>query len=512
MKKILTLVILTCICINLMACTNGGTDANESEPTRIKIARPVDSSILDPVMSGKNPEIWMLTLVVESLLAISDDGQSVIPGIAETWEKSSDNLSFTFHLYDNLMFSDGSPVTRDDLLWNLERVMTTVEGANHYLYSNWDSIEVPDDRTVIIHMKEARAFDDEFFTYFPSGIISKAHYYGEVSNDFTSQVPIGTGPFYFAEWKQDEYMVLAKNPYYRFADQVIADEVIFTIVPDDNTRIMQLQAGEVDIITHVPLNRMDDLENTDGLTAFASAASTSNTIFFNCSVAPFNQTNVRQALAMAIDRQDIVDVVLFGYGTPATTFLPLGIPYSNQNINTHSYDIDAAKQLLTDAGYPDGLEMTITISAGDTIQEQIAVLLTDQWGKIGINVTIQTVEDVVRREMRDNIQINHISTWSSDIPDPSQIVSFWCIPSVLSNMGTGWENSKAEDLAIKAEVELNKEKQSELYTELQELYAEEVPAIVLYYSGNPVAMKDSISGFVQIPFGNYRMNGLTISD
>ena len=525
MKRILALVFVVAMCFGLVACNNtpatpttAATSTPETQtgpgpstdPVTMIISRPVDSENLDPVLQDGNINLWVYTLCLEPLLLATDDGQDVQSGLAETWDVSADGLTYTFHMYKDLKFSDGTPVTAEDYVWTIERIMHTEESPWTSFYANWESVTCPDDQTVVIKTKTPSAVDLPTFSLFACVVTSKAHF-DKVGGEEYSKGPVGTGPFMFKEWKQGEYMLLAKNPNYRFADSVKADEIKFTVVPDDNTRIMQLQAGEADIMTFVPYNRMEEINNTDGLMSTVIKGTGVTGLALNTTREPMDKVEVRQALAMAINKDEIVKNVHYGNTVAATSFLPPSVPYSaDGKIDVMKFDVEGAKQKLSDAGYPDGFKLTITINAGNTNQEQISTIVKEQWSKIGVDLTIDVLEAAAMRALRNELKLDvFFGGWTSDVPDPSQQTRYWCINEVTQCIFTGWKNTQAEELALKAENEMDKAKREDLYKQIQQIHATDSPLIPIYYEGYPVAMSDKVSGFGQIPLGNYRFDNLT---
>lgn len=210
---------------------SGGDAAIKSE---IVFARREDSNNLDPVLQDGNVNIWFFTMVLESLLKVSDDGTKIEPGLAETWDVSEDGLTYTFHLKEGLVFSNGDPVLAEDLVWSYERAMHTEESLWAELCLNLDSVEAPDDTTFIVHVKEASPVDEVTFTLFNLTIGDKS-YFEEVGEEAYAKCPVGTGAYKFGEWKQGEYLMLEKNENYRDADQRQEREDPRYRGADDNT-------------------------------------------------------------------------------------------------------------------------------------------------------------------------------------------------------------------------------------------------------------------------------------
>jgi len=252
------------------------------------------------------------------------------------------------------------------------------------------------------------------------------------------------------------------------------------------------------------------LKETPGLVAFDVLGTAVSSVSYNCvkEGLPTVDVKVRRAMSMAINKQEIVDNVYYGYATVATSYLPPSVPYSTADtVVTAPYDVEGAKALLAEAGYPNGFSITMTISAGSPSAEETATILKAQWAKIGITLNIESLESAtltpLRREQKLEI---YMSGWTSDIPDPSQQTRYYCIHEVVKCVHTGFKDEAMAEVAIAAEKEQDKTKRAELYAQVQQMHIDDCPVAPLYYYGYAVAMKDTVTGFGQIPLGNYRFD------
>jgi peptide/nickel transport system substrate-binding protein len=510
MKKMwshaIALILAVCLCLggySVAAIAESG-GAVKSE---IIVARPEDSNNLDPIMQDGNVNIWIFNLVMEGLLQTSDDGTSIEPALAESYDVSEDGLTYTFHLKDGLVFSNGDPVLGEDLVWSYERAMTTTDSVWSDLLSGIKSVEAPDDKTFIAHMTEASPVAVPTFTLFNVYIGDKS-YFDEVGPEGYSKKPIGTGAYKFDEWRQGEFLRVVKNDLYRDADSVKTQSIKFTVVPDDNTRVMQLQSGAVDMITFVPWNRMSELSADPNLKVETPASTEMRCLELNCVNGPTADPKVRKAIEMAINKTAIVKTVLFGYGTEADSFMSSSVIYYAKP-EAAKYDPEAAKALLAEAGYPDGLKITLTTVAGNSNYETMATMVKEMLSQIGIDVTIELLEAGTHNAKRKALELElFFGGWTNDIPDASQQCGYYCLPSMANSVYTGWSNDTVIDLVNKAMYEMDTTKRAEMYKQIQQLYADDCPTLPIYYCPFPVAMSAKVSGFAQTPLGNYRFNNL----
>jgi peptide/nickel transport system substrate-binding protein len=475
---------------------------------QIVIGRNEDSRNLDPVTQDGNVNIWVFNLVLEGLVKTNDDGTKIEPALAESWEVSADGLTYTFHTKKGLKFSDGSPVRGEDWVWSLLRARDTKESPWKFAMEAVSDVQAPDDTTVVITLKEPWAPILADLAMFNCVVQSKA-YYEKVGPEAYTQKVLGTGPYYFEEWKKGEYILLKKNPHFHIAGLPKTEEIKFVVVPDDNTRVMQLQAGDIDIMTFVPFNRMDELNKDPNLVSVGVPSTSTRYIILNNNVKPFDDVRVRKALQHGTNKEAIVRFVLYKYGERAKGFAPKSGLYYNDDIQPYEYDVKKAKALLAEAGYPNGFQTEILVRSGNMVYEQIATILKEQWRQIGVDAKIQSLESATAvaqyRAMKHKVTL---SGWTNDMNDPSQQVEYAILPKISHCYYTGWTNDEAIGLAEKAKRELDAAKREQMYKRMQAIHYDESPMIAIFHATYPVAMKKNIKGFVQTPLGNYRFENL----
>ena len=349
---------------------------------------------------------------------------------------------------------------------------------------------------------------------FNATIGSKA-YFDKVGAEAYSQKPIGTGPFYFAEWKKGEYILLKRNTYYWDKGKPLVDSVKITVVPDDNTRIMQLQSGTVDMVENIPFSRVAEVQKDPKLNMILAPSTLTQYLGFNVTKKPFDNPKFREALAYGTDKAGLIKTVLFGVGEEATSFMPKAGPMWNPNIKSRAYNPEKAKALLKEANVPAGTKIELAINSANVTQQQIATVLKDQYAKIGIDLVIKQMDNATLRTYYR--ALNHqmiIAGWTNDVVDPYQLAAYTAYPQSSKNFWTGWAQTdpvgakKAEDIARAAETEMDQAKRQQLYYDLQQYVDEANIRIALYHTPYTFATSKSITGFVQTPLGNYRFETL----
>ncbi len=477
----------------------------------VVIDRTLDSEILDPVMTANNCDIWVLNMMVEGLVTSSDDGQEIIPAVADKWDVSDDNLTYTFHIRDGIKFSDGNPVTAEDCVYSVQRAKDA-EGPWLGMLDMVDTIEDGGDGTVVIKLKEASPSFLSALAMFDCGILEKS-YCEEVGDDGLAEKPIGTGPFMLQEWTKGDRMVFVKNPYYWEEGKPLVDEVDFDVVTDDNTAIMQLESGQVDAVSAVPYARLAELEAADGITVTKFDSTDVRFILINCQGQYTSDKKVRQALALATDKAAINTAVFAGEAQLAETFLAPAIPYSYQDLPASTVDTDKAKELLADAGYPNGFSITVQVGSGDTAVLQIATLLQQQWAAIGVTLDIQQIDlATARQNWKDGNYDVFISNMTSDMTDISELAGLVTIADQAHCWRTYWndeDQQKAEALTAAGNAEMDETKRADDYKQMQEIMADAVPLIPLCYVPFTFAASDKLSGYSQTPLGIYNFKNMS---
>lgn len=242
---------------NLENATPGGT---------FRFGRGEDSTNLDPVTNDGNVNIWLFMNIYDQLIRVAPDGISLEPGLAERWEMSDDGLTYTFYLRPNVLFSDGTPMTSDDVKWSWERAANdpeqrwtfTLTALKRDAEGQVEGISAPDDTTVLVELGQPWAPFLSDVAMFNMSVISRA--FAEGNEGRLTQESMGTGPFALGEWRKGESVRLVKNANYWEEDLPLLDEIMVMLVPDDNARILQLQGGELDGMYNVPSSRVPELQ------------------------------------------------------------------------------------------------------------------------------------------------------------------------------------------------------------------------------------------------------------
>ena len=478
---------------DLADATRGGT---------LRFARAEDSTHFDPITAPLNVDIWILQSVYEQLVRVAPNGLELEPALAERWEISPDGLTYTFHLRPGLLFSDGTPVKASDVKFSVERAKNDPSQTWTFSLVALKEITTPDDATVVMTLNQPWAPFLADVAMFNSSVMPEAWAKGNEERLATEM--LGTGPFMLAEWQKDEYILLTRNPNYWDEGLPLLDEVRIAKVPDDNNRILQLQSGEIDAMSDVPFSRVAELEGDPNLQVLKLPGSYTQYVVLNHNHEPLDDVNVRLALNYATDKAAVVDVVLFGNGEPATTYMPKGMLYWNDELPGFPFDLAKAKEHLARSKAPDGFDLELVHLAGVVEYEQLAATLKDMWAQIGVNVQIAPTEQSIYYDAWANETYQALEIyWTNDIIDPDQVTAAAIYPEGLNAFHTAWSNPEAVDLARRAASELDPEQRQAMYFRIQELYNQDAPVILVYYKPFLDAVAKTVHNFEQPPTGQY---------
>lgn len=415
-----------------------------------------------------------------------DENWEPQPYLAESWEVSEDGLSVTLNLVQNATFHDGKPITSEDVAFS---IMTTKE--NHpfkSMFAPVDTIETPDAHTAVIKLSQPHpalllALSPALAPVLPKHVFGDGQ---DPKSHPANSAPVGSGPFMLEEFTPGEAVVLKKNPNFFIDGRPKLDEIIIRIIKDPSALLIAMENGEADLYPFMAgsqeikrLEKADHLMITDEGYA---AVGPINWLAFNTASEKLSDVRVRQAIAYAVDRDFITKALHRGVSAPQRGPIMESSPFFDETIPAYDVDLDKAKALMAEAGFADGMDLTIDFIPGPKEQQQsIAEYMKSQLKKIGINVTVRAAPD--------------FPTWAGrvgghDFELTMDIVFNWGDPVIgvhrtylCSNIRKGviWSNTqqycneKVDELLAAAAVELDMDKRKALYAEFQQIVANDLP-------------------------------------
>jgi peptide/nickel transport system substrate-binding protein len=503
---------------NPITVTVGGTPiavagedlANATPGGVFRFGRAEESDNLDPVTTGLNTSIWFFMSIYDQLIRVAADGISLEPALAERWEISEDGLTYTFHLRPNVLFSDGTPMTSRDVVYSWLRAAN--DPGKHWTFTltalkrdakgQATGISAPDDATVVVELARPWAPFLSDVAMFNLSVVSQAFAEGKEAR--LVEECMGTGPFALKAWNKGESLNLVKNPHYWESGFPLLDEVDVVLAPDDNARILQLQGGQLDGMKDVPSSRVAELQADPNLKIYQFPSTYTQYIVLNTRHAPLNDVHARRALQFATDRQTLIDVVLFGAGIPANSFMPKGALYWNDALPGFSFDLAKAQAELAQSKTPQGFPLELKILAGSADDETLATALKDMWSHIGVDVTITPTETTAFNADFWAANFQAMSNYFTyDIIDPDEIVGFSVLSDSSDAFQTGWVNSQAQDLARRGAAETDPAKRKAIYFQIQELFNQDSPMVILYSKPYIDVTTTRVHNFSHPPTGQY---------
>ncbi|MBX4905142.1 ABC transporter substrate-binding protein [Rhizobium bangladeshense] len=467
----------------------------------LTIGRREDSTTFDPIKTAQNIDNWVFSNVYDVLIRVDKTGTKLEPGLAESWTISDDGLTYTLTIRDT-KFSDGSPLTAEDAAYSLLRIRDDPASLWSDSYKVIETAVATDAHTLTIKLRNPSAPFLSTLALPNASVISKKGM-ESLGPDAYGEKPIASGAFVVDEWRRGDRVILKKNPNFWEADRVKLDGVEWISVPDDNTRMLNVQAGELDAAIFVPFSRVEELKKDPNLNVDIDASTREDHLLINHAHGALGKKEVRQALDLAIDKKAIVDTVTFGQGTVANSYVPKGALYYYADNLQRPYDPAKAKQMLAAAGASD-LTLNYVVRGGDEVDEQTAVLVQQQLQKAGITANLQKVDPSQEWDMLVagdyDISVNY---WTNDILDPDQKTTFVLGHDSNNNYLTNYKNEAVKELVAKARLELNPKKREEMYVDLQKMAKDDVNWIDLYYSPYINVSRKNIENFHQNPLGRF---------
>lgn len=500
MKKRLTafLLLAALLCAVLTGCGGESTDQTpaEEDPSTdapvaneitVGIANDLDDS-LDPHKTVKAGTREVMFNVFEGLVKPTPDGD-LTPAIAEDYTVSEDRLTYTFTLREGVKFHNGDPVTAEDVKYSIDRCADDSEGDPLVpAFLIIQEVAVVDEKTVAITLTEP---SNEFLSYLTAAILPAGY-------DGQDTAPIGTGPFKFVSRAAQDTIVLEKFDEY-WGTPAYLDKVTFKIVENADSLMMSLQSGAIDLCNHLPttqaLQLSDDFYIVEGCMSLVQA------LYVNNAVAPFDDVRVRQALCYATDRQQIIDLAFDGYGSMvgSSMYPTLGKYFDDSLTDTYTYDTAKAKELLAEAGYPDGFDMTITVPSNYPQHVDTAEVLAEQYKAVGINVEIIQVEwnswisDVyTNREYETTV----VGVDASTMTARAMLERF---NSAAGNNFINYQDDAYDALFQQAITCYDDAEQTALYKQMEKNLADNAANVYIQAPADLVAVRNGLEGFQFYP-------------
>ncbi|HET7585782.1 MAG TPA: ABC transporter substrate-binding protein [Gemmatimonadaceae bacterium] len=480
-----------------------------------------DPRTLDPARASDVPSGRAVSYLFDGLTRVTANG-SIVPGLALRWEVSPDGRVYTFHLRQGVTFHDGTPFRARQVKTTFERVLApaTRSGTVWPLYpiagaravvdghaTTLDGVTVVDDSTLRIRLERPLAVFPKLLAMPVASIVPDS-----VPANF-SEHPVGTGPWKLVQWQHDDYLLFARNDHY-FGDVPLEDSLRARIIPDPSTAVAEFERGNVDLL-YIPEAETQQWENTDEKQAFLTSGPALRLwyVAINTHRGPLADARVRQALNLAVDVPTILNRLMGGRGRLAAGVIPPTLPGSDTTRAPYGHDVQRARALLAQAGYPNGIDVDLWHSQDETFA-RVALSIQAYLSEAGIRARIvQRDANAVRQAARNGEADLVLKDWYADYPDAEDFL----YPLLASaNRGAGgnvsfYSNPAYDRIVDSARIEQNDSLRTALYRRADAMQFRDAPMIYLFFYNELFAVQPWISGFeVPVIFNGQRWTHVRI--
>ena len=530
-KIALMMSLIVLLSLTLSACGSKPTTTPSAAPKATQLVAQIgpNPETLDPALNSAVDGGNYLLFAFDCLLNVDKDNK-IVAGQAEKWETSSDGLTWTFHLHKGLKWSDGSALTANDFVYSWKRmvdpktaapyaetVLGMVKGYNEASKGNLDALGVsaPDDNTFVVKLSNPCAYFNKLAAFAALSPVNKATI--EKNGDSWATKPatyICNGPFYISEWVPSSYILFKKNPNYWNASAIKLDSMKMLLMEDPNASYAAYKTGQAMMIKDVPTAEIPSLKSNKEF--HIDPLMGTYYLSLNDSLPQFSDPRVRQALSLAIDRKYVAETLMQGTYTPASNFVGTGVSdwddssfMSNANggkpyINTSDFqgNLAKAKQLLADAGYPNGAGFpAVTYSINDAGYHKVVAQYVQQaWKALGVTVNVEVVEWASFTPLRraGNYQISR-NGWVFDYNDASNILDL--LVSTNGNNDGKYKSAAYDALIAKAAATADAKTRSGYLHQAEDVLMADAACIPIAYYNEFYLQSSKITGSWHSPYG-----------
>ncbi len=506
--------VFLCVLVVLLvfsASLFGAGAQEESEEEVLRVALNASPNTIEPATGDTRQASNVAWSIFDSLVWLNDDGK-IVPSLASSWTVSEDGKVYTFKLREDVQFHNGYEFTADDVIFTWERG----QGSDITYREDFKvvkDIQKVDKYTVKVVLDKPNSMMllqmNEHW-----GILSKK-YHEEVGEQGYLQNPVGTGPFKFVEWNKGDRIVLEANENYWESAYPKVDKVVFRPIPESATRIAALKNNDIDIISRLGPEQADSIEGQEGVELISYPKDRVYYIAFNNMTTgvgtPIENQKVRQAMSYAIDYQAIIDNIFNGKAERVAGFVVPGNLGYDPSIEPYPYDPEKAKELLSEAGYPDGFEIDMAGPSDTYINfEQVLQAVVGYWGEVGIDVNLEFMESGKYWNLEAKRQLPPLfgDSWSSSTGE--------AFPRLIGSVGgkdasyAAWFDQKLVDMVEEVKLTPDQNERAKVYTRILEYMNEDPPFIYLYQPLAFEAARERVQNYEPRVSEQYYLKGVSI--
>lgn len=473
---------------------NSAGDTNGETGKRDNLIVAINSSpaTLDPYGTTDLPAARVTTNVFDTLVRI-DENNEVAPCLAESWE-IVDDLTYRFKIREGVKFHDGSELTVDDVAFSFKMNSQSPHAVTVNTNIDFENCKVIDEHTFEMKLKQPFGPILRYMAAAVMAIVSEKSY-TELGEDFGTK-PVGTGPYKVVDWVTDDRIELTRFDDY-WGEPAKIKDVTVRLVPESTTRSIEVETGGIDIACRVSASDVARLEENPNITVDRQETYSTNFICLTTTQPPLDNVLVRKAINYAIDKEAILKVVYKGIGVIGSAPMSPTLFGYNDSLPQYTRDVEKAKQLLAEAGYADGFDITISHNE-DQVRGDICEMVQAQLSEVGINVEIETLEwgAFIERVYEGSMQMFTLG-WSASSGDPD-VALYSCFHT--DNFGAGgnmsfYSNPEVDELLVKGRVSNDDAVRKEAYMKAQEIIWDESPYVFLQHDTEITAYNKNLQGF-----------------
>lgn len=523
LKKILSLTLATSLILGTLAgcgssstgdagtgtgTSDGGTTSTASkDPNTLMVGVGADAKSLNPQASNDSSTSQVTRQLYDRLFD-QDENMNVTPSLAEEYQLINEGKSLEIKLREGVLFHNGEELKASDVKFSLEGAKESAETS--HIVGPLESIEIIDDYNLVIHLEYSFAPILAHLAHTAIAILNEKAV-TEAGDVYGQDVVVGTGPYKFESWDIGDRIYLTRNDDY-WNGVAATEKVVFRSIPDNSSRLLELESGGIDIAYDIAPSDIERVETTDGLEMIRSANFSNSYIGLNTQKAPYDSVEVRQAINMALDMDAIIEAVYYGSGSAAKGPIGEMVWAYNDSLEGYGYDVEGAKALLAEAGYPDGFETTIWTNE-NTQRMQMAEIAQNQLAAIGISAKVEIMEwgaylDATSAGQHDILIMGWVTVTGD--PDYGLYACFHSSTHGASGNRTFYTNERVDELLDLARSSTVPDDREAYYAEIQELIVNDAPWVFAWEGEYLTATASHVENFVNSPVGHHYLKDVRI--
>ncbi len=474
-----------------------------SSKDTLTVAQGADPKGLDPQGGNEQPGSRVMKQIYNTLVE-QNEKMELVPGLAESWKFEDDDKVLVLNLRKGVKFHNGETFKASDVKFTLERASASPDVSHIVSAIDATKIEVVDDNTIKIGLKFPFAPILSHLAHTASSIVNEKAV--KDGGDQYRQNPVGTGPYKFVEWKIGDSITMVRNEEYWGTPAPVKNLIMRTITENAN-RTIEVETGGIDIAYDIPPADIARVEGNADLKLIRSLNFSSAYIGFNAAKAPFDNPKVRQAINYALDMDSIVKAVYYGAGKPSKGPITEKVWAFNDKLEAYSYDVEKAKALLAEAGFPNGFSTTLWTN--DNAQRiEIAEIAQNQLKAIGIEAKVEIIEWA--KYLEDTANGKHdmyILGWVCVTGDPDYglFATFHSSSFGAAGNRSFYKNDKVDELLDKGRTSVVPAEREASYKEAQQIIRDDAPWIFVQQGEDLNAVRKNVEGFVNNPAGHHKL-------